>query len=54
MSSRPRVAASDVLAPGLREESAAAIRAYAAVRYGAEGDAGEMLRKADEVVRSLR
>ena len=49
-----RVSASDVLAPGLREESAAAIRAYAAVRYGAEGDAGEMLRKADEVVRSLR
>ncbi len=49
-----RVSASDVLAPGLREESAAAIRAYAAVRYGAEGDAAEMVRRTNEVVRSLR
>ena len=49
-----RVGATDLLAPTLRAETAAVIRAYAAARYGAAGDVGEMVRQTNEVVRALR
>ncbi|MDB4932575.1 MAG: hypothetical protein JWM10_5059, partial [Myxococcaceae bacterium] len=49
-----RVSATDLLAPALRAETAAAIRAYAAARYGDAGDAGEMVRRTNEAARALR
>lgn len=49
-----RVAATDLLEPTLRAEAADVIRAYAAARYGEAADAGEMVRRTNEVARSLR
>lgn len=49
-----RVEVTDLLEPELRAEAAGAVRAYAAARYGGEGDAAAMVRRANDVVRSLR
>ena len=49
-----RVSSTDLLEPAVRAETAAAIRAYAAARYGGVGDAAEMVRRTNEAVRSLR
>jgi transglutaminase-like putative cysteine protease len=49
-----RVSATDLLAPAVRAETAATIRAYAALRYGEAGDAGEMVRRTNEMVRALQ
>ncbi len=48
-----RVASTDLLTPELRAAGASAIRGYAAVRYGEEGDAEAMVRQTNEVVRAL-
>ena len=48
-----RVAASDLLAAEVRAEAAAVIRAYAAARYGADGDGAEMVRRTNDLARAL-
>lgn len=48
-----RVSSTDLLAPALRDDAAAAIREYAALRYGAPADEAAMVRRANDVARAL-